>query len=82
MFVIDFTKVVKRGVIMVNQRISQSSDTSTVRATISFPAEHYAELERIAQKKKVSLAWIVRDAVEKYLADQWPLTGTQERKEG
>lgn len=24
-------------------------------------------------KKKVSVAWIVRDAAEKYVADQWPL---------
>jgi len=67
---------------MANQAISQSSDAGTVRATISFPAEHYAELERMAQDKKVSLAWIVRDAVEKYLADQWPLLGAQGRKEG
>lgn len=66
---------------MNNQAIKQSNDTGTVRATISFPAEHYAELERLAQDKKVSLAWIVRDAVEKYLAAQWPLLGAQNRKE-
>lgn len=66
---------------MTNQENRQSSDPGTVRATISFPAEHYAELERMAQDKKVSLAWIVRDAVEKYLAGQWPLLGAQIRKE-
>lgn len=65
---------------MVNQASSQSVDSGTVRATISFPAEHYAELERMAQEKKVSLAWIVRDAVDKYLTDQWPLLSTQDRK--
>lgn len=26
-------------------------------------------LEQIAARKKVSLAWVVRDAVEKYIAD-------------
>ena len=40
---------------------------------MSFPADVYAELERIAAAKKVSLAWVVRDAAEKYVADQWPL---------
>jgi len=43
------------------------------RASISFPAEVYSELEKLAAAKKVSLAWIVREAAEKYLADQWPL---------
>ena len=45
----------------------------TVRATISFPASLYETLEKIAQQKKVSLAWVVREATEKYIADQWPL---------
>jgi predicted transcriptional regulator len=45
------------------------------RATISFPPGVYEELERIAEAKKVSLAWVVREAVEKYIADQWPLFG-------
>jgi predicted DNA-binding protein len=47
------------------------------RASISFPPEVYAELEKLAAAKKVSLAWIVREAAEKYLADQWPLLAEQ-----
>ncbi|MBN9662257.1 MAG: CopG family transcriptional regulator [Acidobacteria bacterium] len=47
--------------------------TATVRATISFPHELYATLEEIAKQKKVSLAWVVRDAAEQYLAQKWPL---------
>jgi metal-responsive CopG/Arc/MetJ family transcriptional regulator len=46
---------------------------STTRASVSFPSDVYDELERIAAAKKVSLAWVVRDAAEKYVADQWPL---------
>jgi metal-responsive CopG/Arc/MetJ family transcriptional regulator len=46
---------------------------ATVRATISFPHELYATLEEIAKQKKVSLAWVVRDAAEQYLAQKWPL---------
>jgi predicted DNA-binding protein len=43
------------------------------RASISFPPEVYQTLEDLAKKKKVSIAWIVRDAVERYVTDQWPL---------
>ena len=39
----------------------------TVRASISFPADLYKSLEEKARQKKVSLAWIVRDAAEKYI---------------
>ena len=45
----------------------------TTRASVSFPADVYAELVRIAAAKKVSLAWVVREAAEKYVADQGPL---------
>jgi hypothetical protein len=47
--------------------------TTQVRATISFPPDVYETLELIAKQKKVSLAWVVRDATEQYLADKWPL---------
>ena len=30
-------------------------------------------LGRIARDKKVSLAWVVRDAVDAYLTEKWPL---------
>lgn len=60
----------------------KSESTPTVRATISFPSDIYATLEDIAKQKKVSLAWVVREAAEKYVADQWPLFGTSLIKEG
>jgi metal-responsive CopG/Arc/MetJ family transcriptional regulator len=43
---------------------------TAVRASITFPPDLYATLEEIAQQKKVSLAWVVRDAAEKYTAEQ------------
>lgn len=43
------------------------------RASVTFPADLYAELERISEEKKVSVAWVVRDAVEKYIEAQYPL---------
>lgn len=46
---------------------------ASVRATISFPSDRYANLEEIAKQKKVSLAWVVREAVDSYIEDKWPL---------
>ena len=42
----------------------------TVRASISFPPDIYESLEELAKQKKVSLAWVVREAAEKYIADR------------
>lgn len=54
-----------------------SSSKAQVRATISFPPQVYETLEGIAKEKKVSLAWVVREAAEKYIADKWPLISIQ-----
>ena len=47
--------------------------STSPRASVTFPPDLYQTLEELAKKKKVSVAWIVRDAAEKYVADQWPL---------
>jgi predicted DNA-binding protein len=44
-----------------------------VRASISFPPDIYQTLEEIARQKKVSLAWVVREAAEEYISGKWPL---------
>lgn len=46
---------------------------SASRASVSFPPDLYRTLEQIARQKKVSVAWVVRDAAEQYVAQQWPL---------
>ena len=51
------------------------AESNSVRATISFPPDMYGTLEEIARQKKVSLAWVVREAVEQYFTDKWPLFG-------
>lgn len=51
-------------------------ESSSVRATISFPSDIYQTLENIARQKKVSLAWVVREAAEQYIANKWPLLAT------
>ena len=49
-------------------------NAASVRASISFPPDLYKTLEKIAREKKVSLAWVVRDAVERYVAEQETLS--------
>ena len=56
------------------------SEDSSVRASISFPSDVYQILEDIARQKKVSLAWVVRDASEQYIADKWPLLAKLKEK--
>ena len=65
--------VVHSGVPYMVDEISKSKSVGSTRTSISFPRALYSDLERIAASKKVSLAWVVREAVEKYVADQWPL---------
>jgi hypothetical protein len=43
------------------------------RASASLSPEIYSTLQDIAKQKKVSVAWVIRDAAEKYIAEQWPL---------
>ena len=80
---VQFTDVVcrvvmrKRGQEMNDKRsvksIPKTQRKTAVRASISFPPDLYRNLERIAQQKKVSLAWVVRDAAETYITTNLPL---------
>jgi metal-responsive CopG/Arc/MetJ family transcriptional regulator len=51
----------------------KTKPSAAPRASVTFPPDLYQTLEEIAKRKKVSVAWVVRDAAEKYVADQWPL---------
>jgi Ribbon-helix-helix protein, copG family len=55
----------------------KAQSKAAVRASISFPPDLYEALEAIAKQKKVSLAWVVRDAAERYVADQKAKVGKQ-----
>jgi metal-responsive CopG/Arc/MetJ family transcriptional regulator len=52
---------------------SKTKSEPSTRASVTFPAEVYTSLEIIAKQKKVSMAWVIRDAAEKYVSEQWPL---------
>jgi predicted DNA-binding protein len=56
------------------QKQSAKPETGkSVRTSVSMPPELHETLERMARDKKVSVAWIIRDAAEKYVNEQWPL---------
>jgi hypothetical protein len=63
-------------------RISQPSreNSAAPRITITLPLAHYREIVQRAKSKRVSASWIVRDAVEKYLAADIPLFANSERR--
>lgn len=56
--------------IRVSGKRTKVQPAPAVRASISFPPDLYQTLEDIAKQKKVSLAWVIREASEKYIADQ------------
>jgi len=56
-----------------HQKTSKAKTTGMPRASVSFPPELYKTLEELAKKKKVSIAWVIRDAAEQYVAAEWPL---------
>jgi metal-responsive CopG/Arc/MetJ family transcriptional regulator len=58
----------------------KTQSTPAVRASISFPPALYEILEQVAKQKKVSLAWVVRDAAERYIADRTVIATEQTRK--
>jgi predicted transcriptional regulator len=48
----------------------KAHNNQPVRASITFPSDLHEALEKIALQKKVSLAWVVRDASERYVAEE------------
>ncbi|MDE2882033.1 MAG: ribbon-helix-helix protein, CopG family [Acidobacteriota bacterium] len=57
---------------MVQAGRTPSRDTVR-RVSVSFDAADYEELRKIAAEKRVSLAWVVRDAVAAYIFRRGPL---------
>jgi metal-responsive CopG/Arc/MetJ family transcriptional regulator len=57
-----------------------STKPRSTRASASLPPDLYTTLQDIAKQKKVSVAWVIRDAAERYIADQWPLLESDSRR--
>jgi len=46
-----------------------------IRLSVSIDRNHYRVLSIIAAKKKVSIAWVIRDSIENYIHQESPLFG-------
>jgi predicted DNA-binding protein len=51
---------------------------ATTRTSVTLPLSVYETLETIARQKRVSLAWVMRDAAERYVSDRWPLLNVKD----
>lgn len=51
---------------------SPASGEEVERISVSIPAAKKKVLEEMATEKKVSLAWVIRDAIDRYVADSPP----------
>ena len=72
------------GDAMVTKKRSEKGRTTrlkprAIRASVSLSPEIYRTLEALAKKKRVSTAWVMRDAAEKYVAEQWPLLALESK---
>ncbi len=53
---------------------TQNNDYKSVhRLSVSLTAEQHRELNEIARKNRVSVAWVVREAVDHLLREEMPL---------
>lgn len=53
---------------------AQNNDEKSVhRLSVSLTVEQYRELNEIARKNRVSVAWVVREAVDRLLKEDMPL---------
>ena len=55
------------------RQASRDTNPGTVRASISFPQDDYRLIAQLAKENRVSVAWVIRDAVDSYLKQKWPL---------
>ncbi len=69
---------------MEKRNKTDSSRESGTRISVTLTPEQREAVRRIASEMQVSTAWVIRQAVDRYLAGQTPLhaaTGPQESQE-
>lgn len=54
----------------MNAHSKNQPTKQTVRLSVSVPSIDYSMIERIASNHKVSVAWVIRDAIDKYLTSK------------
>lgn len=57
----------------VAARPAEEQRPGSVRISITISADDYADLKTLAGQKRVSIAWVARDALQHYLKNVEPL---------
>lgn len=52
----------------------------TIRTSVTIPSEDHTELQTMAERRKVTVAWLIREAVASYLAAKTPLLPREPRQ--
>lgn len=60
------------------EREGSGKESGAVRLSVSLSAEQYEYLDRVAKRQRVSLAWVVRDAILRYMDAETPLFARQD----
>jgi predicted DNA-binding protein len=58
---------------------SAEVEKSAHRLSVSLTAEQHDQLARIAEQHRVSIAWVVREAIERLLTEPAPLFRAEKR---
>ena len=64
---------------MAESEADPQKTRGVVRLSVSVDAVDYTDLKKIAAEKRVSVAWVVRDAVAAYLDARTPLFASVDR---
>ena len=64
---------------MPEPEVKAQKARGVMRLSVSVDAVDYADLKQIAAEKRVSVAWVVRDAVATYLDARAPLFARLDR---
>lgn len=67
---------------MPKSEVEDRKAPDVMRLSVSVDAVDYADLKQIAAEKRVSVAWVVRDAVATYLDARAPLFARMDRGGG
>ncbi|MEL7381870.1 MAG: ribbon-helix-helix domain-containing protein [Pseudomonadota bacterium] len=58
---------------MLQPNVPTDSEKIAHRLSVSLTAAQHHELSEIARKNRVSVAWVVREAIDRLLKDDMPL---------
>lgn len=58
---------------MAKKPVRATAKPDSVRTSVTIPAQMHAELEQEASRMGVSVAWVIRQAIGKYLDAERPL---------